>query len=185
MADALELFNQFKTMMCMCPHCSNISRLSELHLRSTESVPKTWIDEYDKKKRNLEKKQEQVIQQKIVQDELIKKKKEQATQRGRRKVENMVLDSLDETSSILLKKYNPFDVKPIINPVDFVIFNGDYDAKKTKYKKKSIHEIVFFSKKSENADLLNLQKSVDECVQKKNYDFKIARISNEGSVTFE
>ena len=30
-----------------------------------------------------------------------------------------------------------------------------------------------------------LQKSVGECVKKKNYDFKVAKISNEGKVTFE
>ena len=35
------------------------------------------------------------------------------------------MDSLDPTSSRMLKKYNPFDIKPIIHPVDFVIFNGD------------------------------------------------------------
>jgi len=58
-------------------------------------------------------------------------------------------------------------------------------AKKTKYRKKSIQEVVFFSKKSENSDMLNLQGSVDECVKKKNYDFKIARIANDGSITFE
>lgn len=85
----------------------------------------------------------------------------------------------------MLKKYNPFDVKPIIHPVDFVIFNGDYEAKKTKYKKKKIQEVVFFSKKSENSDMLNLQKSVDECVKNKNYDFKVVRINNSDNVSFE
>ena len=95
------------------------------------------------------------------------------------------MDSLDPTSSKMLKKYNPFDIKPIIHPVDFVIFNGDYEAKKTNYRKKSIQEVVFFSKKSEDSDMLNLQESVSECVKKKNYDFKIARIANDGSVTFE
>ncbi len=132
----------------------------------------------------LEKKEEKVSQMEYEQDELIKKKKDIATQRGRKKVVSIVLNSLDPTSSKMLKKYNPFDIKPIIHPVDFVIFNGDYEAKKTKYREKSIKEVVFFSKKSENSDMLNLQKSVDECVKRKNYDFKLARISNEGKVTF-
>ena len=74
------------------------------------------------------------------------------------------------------KKYNPYDIKPIIHPVDFVIFNGDHD--------KQVNEVVFLSKKSKNPNLAALQKSVDECVEKKNYDFKTAKISNEGKVTF-
>ena len=78
--------------------------------------------------------------------------------------------------TFLKKKYNPYDIKPIIHPVDFVIFNGDHD--------KQVNEVVFLSKKSKNPNLAALQKSVDECVEKKNYDFKTAKISNEGKVTF-
>ena len=43
---------------------------------------------------------------------------------------------------------------------------------------------MFLSKKSSNPNLAALQKSVDECVEKKNYNFKTAKISNEGKVTF-
>ena len=185
MTDALDLFNEFKTILCMCPHCSSLLRLSQLRLRSDVPAQKTWHDEYDLRKIKLEKKEEKVSQRETLHDVLVRKKKEQAIQRGRKKVVSIVLDSLDPTSSKMLKKYKPFDIKPIIHPVDFVIFNGDYEAKKTKYRKKSIQEVVFFSKKSENSDMLNLQESVDECVKKKNYDFKIARIANDGSITFE
>ena len=38
----------------------------------------------------------------------------------------------------LKKKYNPYDIKPIIHPVDFVIFNGDRDEQ--------VKEVVFLSK---------------------------------------
>jgi len=33
--------------------------------------------------------------------------------------------------------------------------------------------------------MLNLQKSVSECVKKKDYDFSIVRISDEGKISFE
>ena len=36
----------------------------------------------------------------------------------------------------------------------------------------------------QDPNLAALQKSVDECVEKKNYDFKTAKISNGGKVTF-
>ena len=44
---------------------------------------------------------------------------------------------------------------------------------------------IFLSKKSKNPSLAKLQKSVGECVKNKKYDFKVARISNEGKVIFE
>jgi len=185
MSDTLDLFNQFKIILCLCPHCSSLLRLSQLHLRSDVPSQKTWLDEYDLKKTKLENKEEKISQKEYEQEELIKEKKEKAKQRGRTKVVSIVLNSLHPTSSKMLKKYNPFDVKPITHPVDFVIFNGDYEAKKTNYRKKKIQEVIFFSKKSENSDLLNLQKSVDECVKNKNYDFKIVRINNNGNVSFE
>ena len=37
----------------------------------------------------------------------------------------------------------------------------------------------------QKSNLIALQKSVGECVKMKNYDFKVAKISNEGKVTFE
>jgi len=185
MADALDLFNQFKTILCLCPHCSSLLRLSQLHLRSDVPSQKTWLDEYDLKKIKLGNKEEKISQKEYEQEEVIKEERKKAIQRGRTKVVGIVLNSLHSTSSMMLKKYNPFDVKPITHPVDFVIFNGDYEAKKTNYRKKKIEEVVFFSKKSENSDILNLQKSVDECVKKKNYDFKLVRINNNGNVSFE
>ena len=185
MADTLDLFNQFKIILCLCPHCSSLLRLSQLHLRSNVPAQKTWLDEYDLKKTKLENKEEKISQKEYEQEELIKEKKEKAKQRGRTKVVSIVLNSLHPTSSKMLKKYNPFDVKPITHPVDFVIFNGDYEAKKTNYRKKKIQEVVFFSKKLEISDLLNLQKSVDDCVKNKNYDFKIVRINNNGNLSFE
>jgi len=185
LADALDLFNQFKTILCLCPHCSSLLRLSQLHLRSDVPSQKTWLDEYDLKKIKLENKDGKISQKEYEHKELIKEIKNKAIQRGRTKVVSTVLDSLHPISSKMLKKYNPFDVKPIAHPVDFVIFNGDYEAKKTKYRKKKIEEVVFFSKKSEKSDMLNLQKSVEECVKNKNYDFKIVRINNNGNVSFE
>jgi len=185
MADALDLFNQFKIILCLCPHCSSLLRLSQLHLRSDVPSQKTWLDEYDLKKLKVENKEGKISQKEFEHKELIKEIKNKATQRGRTKVVSTVLNSLHPISSKMLKKYNPFDVKPITHPVDFVIFDGDYEAKKTRYRKKKIQQVVFFSKKSENSDMLNLQKSVDECVKKQNYDFKLVRINNNGKVSFE
>ena len=176
MADSfLDIFQQIKTVLCLCPNCSSLLRVSQLqHLRSTAAAPRTWLDVYDEQIKKLKIKDDRVS---LKEDKLYSQEKEmrkKSAERGRKKVVNTVLKSMDDYFS--KKKYNPYDIKPIIHPVDFVIFNGDNADQ--------VSEVVFLSKKSKNPNLAALQKSVDECVEKKNYDFKTAKISNEGKVTF-
>ena len=175
MADSfLNVFQQLKTVLCLCPNCSSLLRVSQLHLRSTALAPRTWLDDHDDQIQKLQNKSDRVATK---EDKLYSQEtemREKSVERGRKKVVSTVLKSMDDYFS--KKKYNPYDIKPIIHPVDFVIFNGDHD--------KQVNEVVFLSKKSNNPNLAALQKSVDECVEKKNYDFKTAKISNEGKVTF-
>ena len=171
----LGIFQQLKTVLCLCPHCSSLLRVSQLHLRSTAAAPSTWLDDYDEQIKKLEIKDASVSRKENNLHSKEKEMRKKSAERGRKMVVNTVLKSMDDYFS--KKKYNPYDIKPIIHPVDFVIFNGDNADQ--------VSEVVFLSKKSKNPNLAALQKSVDECVEKKNYDFKTAKISNGGKVTFE
>ena len=176
MADSLlGIFQQLKTVLCLCPHCSSLLRVSQLYLRSTVAAPRTWLDDYDEQIQKLKIKDDRVSRKEDKLNSQVAEIREKSRERGRKRVVSTVLKSMDDYFS--KKKYNPYDIKPIIHPVDFVIFNGDHN--------KQVNEVVFLSKKSKNPNLEALQKSVGECVKKKNYDFKVAKISNEGKVTFE
>ena len=175
MADSfVDIFQQLKTILCLCPNCSSLLRVSQLHLRSTAPAPRTWLDDYDDQIQKLQNKSGSVATKEDKLHSQEREMREKSRERGRKRVVSTVLKSMDDYFS--KKKYNPYDIKPIIHPVDFVIFNGDHD--------KQVNEVVFLSKKSSNPNLAALQKSVDECIEKKNYDFKTAKISNEGKVTF-
>jgi len=176
MADSfVDIFQQLKTILCLCPNCSSLLRVSQLHLRSTAPAPRTWLDDYDDQIKKLQNKSDSVATKEDKLHSQEEEMREKSRERGRKRVVSTVLKSMDDYFS--KKKYNPYDIKPIIHPVDFVIFNGDHD--------KQVNEVVFLSKKSKNPNLAALQKSVGECIKKKNYDFKIAKISNEGKVTLE
>ena len=177
MADSfLDIFQQIKTVLCLCPNCSSLLRVSQLqHLRSTAPAPRTWLDDYDEQIKKLEIKDASVSRKENNLHSKEKEMRQKSAERGRKMVVSTVLKSMDDYFS--KKKYNPYDIKPIIHPVDFVIFNGDNADQ--------VSEVVFLSKKSNNPNLAVLQKSVGECIEKKNYDFKIVRIANEGKVTFE
>ena len=146
----LDIFQQLKTILCLCPNCSSLLRVSQLlHLRSTAPAPRTWLDDYDEQIQKLKIKDDRVSRKEdkfaSQEDEI----REKSRERGQGRVVSTVLKSMDDYFS--KKKYNPYDIKPIIHPVDFVIFNGDHD--------KQVNEVVFLSKKSNNPNLAALQKN--------------------------
>ena len=53
MDDMLSVFTNFKNILCVCPECNNISRLSQLYIYSDQKTPKTWLDDYDDRVREF------------------------------------------------------------------------------------------------------------------------------------
>ena len=174
MNSMLKTFQQFKSVLCICPHCSALLRLSEIqNMRTTTPAPKTWLDEYDVEMKKIEKKEEQIEGKEEALHSQEKELRAKSVARGQKKVKIIVGKSLQNAS---LKKFNPYDIKPILHPVDFVIYDGNNDGE--------IKKIIFLSKKSEISDLKQLQESIHECVKKKNYDFREIKVSNSGKVGY-
>src|SRR3990172_5327795 len=110
----LELFNNFKMVLCMCPHCNNITRLSELNLRTKVKSPKTWLDEYELKIDKLSNKEDKFTEEE-------KGLREEAHTRGRAQVHKLLLKSMSKEFAQL--KFDPYDIKALLHPIDFVVFN--------------------------------------------------------------
>ena len=88
MSDPVEqIFNHFKTILCMCPNCDSIMRLSDLHVRSTGKALRTWLDEYESHQQKIEKKEIKFAEE--VRD--IRKK---ASERGRVQVLDLIRESI-------------------------------------------------------------------------------------------
>jgi len=171
----IDTFQQLKTILCVCPHCRSMLRLSDLNLRDKRKAPQTFLDEYDLKQKSLEKKDEKIENKESKFAEKVKTIKDKAVQRGRSKVLKTVLNSMDDYFTKM--KYNPYDIKPILHPVDFVIYEG--------MNEKKMNDVVFLSKKTTNPYINKLHMSINEIVNKESYDFKIARIDIDGNVKFE
>ena len=99
----------------MCPHCDSIVRVSELQLRASEKAEKTWLDSYIYKEKMIVKKEE-------IFDEKEAQLREEAKERGRKMVPKIINKSIDK--NFLKLRYNPYDVKAILHPIDFVAFRG-------------------------------------------------------------
>ena len=174
MNSLLKIFQQFKSVLCICPHCSELLRLSDIqNLRTTKPAPRTWLDDYDVLNKKIERKEELIGEKENKLNSQESDLRAKSVARGQKKVKTIVQKSLQNVS---LKKYNPYDIKPILHPVDFVIYNGNND--------KQIKEIIFLSKKSEISDLRQLQESIHECVKNENYDFRETKVSNNGGIEY-
>lgn len=161
----IEIFQDFRTILCICPCCGEIVRISDLHLQYRDEAPKTWLDEYESKLRVLDArcKEFDVLQSKI---------RDEAIARGRRRVIEAVNMCIDEGISCL--DFDPYDIKSLFSPIDFVVFNGMNH-------REELDDIVFLGKKSRD----KVRKSLEKTINDENYDFKIARVRDEGSVDFE
>ena len=56
MDDFLTVFTNFKNILCVCPNCQALPRLSELQIFSTKKAPKDWMDDWQQRMNNLQEK---------------------------------------------------------------------------------------------------------------------------------
>lgn len=164
----LDLFRSFRTILCICPHCSEIQRLSDLRLKYPGTANKTWLDLYESKARTVEKKE-------ISFKEKEKELREKANERGRKQVP-LILKNLIHTEFTTLP-YNPYDIKALLHPVDFVVFDGMND-------KNVVNEIAFLSRRSDNLMLNEIRGSIKSAIKKGSYNWQVARVDTDGNVTY-
>tara|TARA_Y100000590_G_scaffold34562_1_gene37693 strand:- start:1621 stop:2127 length:507 start_codon:yes stop_codon:yes gene_type:complete len=167
MTDEFSAFyNTRQLILCSCPKCNTILRLSQLYIVSEGRKEKTWLDDFEEKIRKFQEKQGVIEQQATA-------RRDAAVKRGREKVPKMIISSLSD--KVVGTKYDPYDIKPINHPIDFIIYDG--------MNKASVENVIFLHQKNNN--LSQLHKSIHETVENKKYDWKVARISKEGTLEIE
>jgi predicted Holliday junction resolvase-like endonuclease len=142
--------------------------MSDLHLKYSGKSPKTWLDKYELEVLSFQEKERFFESEEA---EL----REKAIERGRNKVPLMIKNCLCPEFKKL--EYDPYDIKAVMDPVDFVVFDGLNEGKEVK-------SIIFLSK-NPNATMRPVTDSIRTTVEKGNYDWKVARITTAGKVDFE
>ena len=164
-----EEFQEFRKILCVCPCCGDLVRVSDLRLKVKGPAPRTWLDDYEKKCIAMDNKEEKF-------GEKEGKLREIAREKGRKAAEKVFNKAISPALKAL--RYDPFDVKPILNPIDFLVFCG-------MNKSDSIKEIVMLSKKCKNAPLTTIRKQVKTVIAKRKYEWQVARIDEAGGIEFE
>lgn len=162
-----DMFNSMKIVHCVCPNCNKISRVSDLRLSSNDKSAKTWLDKYDSKIISIEKKEDKYREEE-------ESMKEKARERGRAMVPRLIKKSMDERLAKL--KYDPYDIKALLHPIDFVVFDGNHQ--------KMLKSVVLMSRKTQNENLLQLHKGIVNTIKDRKYDWKEVRVSEDGQVDY-
>ena len=164
----LESFQSFRTILCVCPCCNQIHRLSDLRLQYSGKAPSTWLDDLDEKSLALDEKEAKFSEKEA-------NLRAQAAERGRKKVDVILRKCMAKELACL--KFNPYDIKTIMHPVDYVVFDGLNDGE--------MNKIVFLSKSSVSPPLLALRSQIRKSIESKSYDWKVARVDITGKISYE
>ena len=101
--------------------------------------------------------------------------RKKSVERGRGKVPALVRKCL--CSDFKKLKYDPYDMKAIMHPVDFIVFDGLNEGEK-------IRDVTFLTR-TPSATMRPVIESLKSTVKRGNYDWKVARITTAGKVNFE
>ena len=166
--EELSSFTNNQMILCICPKCSSVSRFSDLRIISTKKTPETWLDGFEKKLTDFQVKQTDFSSKEAA----IRK---EAAEKARKQLPILIKKSLSDQIASL--KFNPYDIKPILYPIDYVIYDG--------MEKGAIDNVIFLHNKNQNSKMRELHKSIHTTVENEEYDWKVARISREGSLEIE
>ena len=166
MDDFLTVFTNFKTILCVCPNCKALPRLSELQIFSSKKTLKDWMDDWQERMNGLEEKVNEFSEKESM-------VREEAAKRAQAQVPKLIKKSLSD--HIVSLKYNPYDIKPINHPIDLVVYDGMSDG--------DVKDVIFLH--SKNKAMQELHKSIHNAVENKEYDWKVVRISMDGKLEFE
>lgn len=164
-----EEFQQFRRILCVCPNCRDLVRVSDLRLKTKGPAVRTWLDDFETKERRLSTKEELF-------EEKEAELREKAREKGRKEAEKSFYQAICPSFKAL--KLDPFDVKPILHPIDFVVFKG-------MKKEESISDIILLSKTYRCPSLSLIRRDIKSAVSKKRYDWQLARINEKGNIEFE
>jgi predicted Holliday junction resolvase-like endonuclease len=162
-------FQEFRKILCVCPDCGKIVRLSDLKLKSKAETDNTWLDYYEYRERLITGREDEF---KAISKEL----REAARDEGRRQADEVFNNAIKPDFRAM--KYDPGDIKPVLNPVDFVVFNGMNEGEE-------ISDLVFLSQKLDNPIVHKLRSQVQTTIEDKNYEWLVARIDETGKIEFE
>ena len=192
----LNFYREEKRIFGRCPYCKEPFRLSEVKLTYGKEPPKDLLGRMKKERARLEAKLEQLqIDIEDIESEYETKLEMQAEGwqiKFDTEVERRLRKSISEVRKKAIAKsragqlgktlekiapvfsgfgHHPYDVRPMFDPVDFVVFDG--------YFRGEVTNISFVEFKTGQGRMTKIQDSIRSTVEKKRVGFEVQRLTSE------
>jgi predicted Holliday junction resolvase-like endonuclease len=164
-----EEYQLFRRVLCVCPYCNKLTRVSDLRLKAKGPAPKTWLDEYEAKDQTLTKNEGAF-------EEEEERLREEAREKGRKASEKAFYKAI--CPSLKKLKLDPFDVKPIFHPIDFVVFKGMNNQR-------TVIDIMLLTREHDCPSIKPIRDQIRKAVAQNKYDWQVARIEETGNIVME
>jgi predicted Holliday junction resolvase-like endonuclease len=161
----LATFQDLQRILVVCPRCGGIHRLSELKLSYRAKPKRTWLDELRDKVRRMDLAEERFEEQK---SEL----RGRAQEKGRRQLPSMLKKCVPGISRL---GYYPQDLKPMFDPVDFVVFDG-------MTQRDSVRKLVLLDGPPRDKRRERIQNSLRRVLKLGSYEWRTVRLGADGRV---
>lgn len=166
--DLLKFFDIQRMIFGICSNCNEFFRLSDCKLFLKTKPSKDWKDELDAEADLLE-----ALAEKL--DERKKYLQELAREKGRTSA-NKLVKNLDPVFTP--RKLNPDDAKVLFHPIDYIVFDGMKNLD-------SVKRIVLLDRDTPSKAHREIQRSIEQIVEKEHYEWITMRIDEEGKIKEE
>ena len=192
----MDYYKQERNIYGHCPYCGEPFRLSDIKLTYGKQPPKDLLSgllrERDKLSEQIEEIETKIEETKeeyegkieIVNERWADKFDNEVDRRIQRRISEIRRDAITRSRAGQLGKtieklapmipgfgHFPYDVRPIFDPIDFVIFDGYFHGE--------VDEIVFVEFKTGQSRATPIQNSIRKAIEKKKVFFEEKRMPSE------
>jgi predicted Holliday junction resolvase-like endonuclease len=192
----LDFYKHERSIFGCCPHCQEPFRLSEVKLTYGKEPPNDLLSRLKKERANLadkldalEAEIEEIEEQHSEELETVDAKWKdhielevtKATGKREREIRQKAIaksraGQLGKTLEKIIPMFpgfghHPYDVRPVFDPIDFVVFDGYYQGKVT--------DICFVEFKTGQSRISPVQGSIRDTIEKKRVRFEEKRLGKE------
>lgn len=164
----LAIFSVQRQIFGVCHNCQEFFRLSDCKIYLRQRPSSDWLDKLNAESMRLE-----------VIEERIEEKREELKEKARKKGRRLAYLAIKKMDSIFTpRKLNPDDAKVLFHPIDYIVFNGMKRAE-------SIENIVLLDRESMSSEHQRIQHSIEQVIDRGDYEWITLRVSENGSIKEE
>jgi len=112
-------------------------------------------------------------------EEKLEEKKEELQERAREKGRKQAQKAIKKIDPVFApRKLNADDAKVIFHPIDYIVFRGMKDSG-------SIKGILLVDREAKDGNHRAVQKSIEQVVERENYEWQTLRVQEDGKIKAE